>query len=378
MNNENRIKKVCVITSARSEYGLLRHCIQRINTDPELELQVIAAGGHLSPEQGFTYRLIEEDKVRIDRKIEFLLATETGTGIAKSAGLCAISIADAFDQLRPDIILILGDRYELMSICTTAMIMSIPIAHISGGDVTEGAIDNYVRNAVTMMSSIHFPGPQSSAENIIRMIGTAKNVFPVGEPGLENLKKSKLMSREELSKNLRLDVSKRWVLCTLHSETMGSVECSMLMAHKMVDALLSLPNAEIILTYANADLGGCKMNLYYEAVGLQYDNVHVHKTLGQLCYNSMMAECWCVVGNSSSGIVEAPFIGKPVVNIGNRQKGRYVSPNIINVPTYEENEIADALAMVDTYPVARDFYWGDGNVSEKVIKHLKDFLYEKL
>lgn len=377
MNCDNRMKKICVITSARSEYGLLKRIIQGIDADAELELQVIAAGGHMSPEQGSTYLLIEEDGVKIDRKIEFLLTTETGTGVAKSAGLCAISIADAFEQLRPDVILVLGDRYELMPICTTAMIMSIPIAHISGGDVTEGAIDNYVRNAVTMMSAIHFSGPQSSADNIVRMIGTSENVFPVGEPGLENLKKSKLMTRKELAENLKLDINKHWVLCTLHSETMESIEQSMLMAHKMIDALLTLSNAEIILTYANADLGGCNMNLYYEEVGLRHDNVHVYKSLGQLRYNSMMAECWCVVGNSSSGIVEAPFIGKPVVNIGNRQKGRYMSPNIINVPTYENNEITEALAKVDTYLVAPDFYWGDGNVSGKIIKYLKTFLYDK-
>lgn len=370
------MKKICVITSARSEYGLLKRIMMEIQNDPELKLQLIAAGGHLSPEQGLTYQLIEEDGFSIDRKIEFLLSTEKGVGVAKSAGVCAISIADAFDQLQPDVILVLGDRYELMPICTTAMIMNIPIAHVSGGDVTEGAIDNYVRNAVTMMSAIHFPGLESSAENIIRMIGTDKNVFVAGEPGLENLKESRLMSREELAENLGLDINKRWALCTLHSETMESLKQNMLMVHKMVDALLSLVDTEIILTYANADLDGSSMNLYYEEIGLLYDNVHVQKSLGQLRYNSMMAECWCVVGNSSSGIVEAPFIGKPVINIGNRQKGRYISHNIISVPTYNNDEIKQALASVDTHPTSPDFFWGDGNTSKKIVNHLKTFLYE--
>ena len=328
------MKKICIVTSARSEYGLLKRIMAEIQNDPDLELQLIAAGGHLSPEQGLTYKLIEEDGFNIDRKIEFLLSTEKGVGVAKAAGLCAVSIADAFDQLQPDIVLVLGDRYELMPICTSAMIMNIPIAHISGGDVTEGAIDNYVRNAVTMMSAIHFPGPQSSAENI-----------------------------------------KRWALCTLHSETLEDVQQSILMAHKMVEALLKLQDTEIIITYANADLGGSTMNLYYEEVGLQFSNVHVHKSLGQLRYNSMMAECWCVVGNSSSGIVEAPFIGKPVINIGNRQKGRYMSHNIINVPEYSYDEIEKALAQVDKHPTTPDFYWGDGNTSRVIVKHLKSFLY---
>lgn len=371
------MKKICVVTSARSEYGLLKRIMQGIKEDSTLELQLIVAGGHMSPEQGLTYRFIENDGFTIDRKIEFLLATETATGIAKSAGLCAVSIADTFSQLQPDIVMVLGDRYELMPVCTTAIIMGIPIAHISGGDITEGAIDNYVRNAVTMMSDIHFPGTSSSADNVIRMRGSSANVFVTGEPGLENLKNSELMTRQELAESLGLDIDKRWTLCTLHSETMTSLEQNILMAHKMTEALLSLPATEIILTYANADFGGSLMNLYYEEVGLQHKNVHVYKSLGQLRYNSMMAECWCVVGNSSSGIVEAPFIGKPVVNIGNRQKGRYMSPNIINVFTYENNEIAEALSQVDTHPVKPDFFWGDGNTSKKIVEHLKKFLYAR-
>lgn len=369
------MKKICIVTSARSEYGLLKRIMAEIQNDPDLELQLIAAGGHLSPEQGLTYKLIEEDGFNIDRKIEFLLSTETKVGIAKAAGLCAVSIADAFDQLQPDIVLVLGDRYELLPICTSAMIMNIPIAHISGGDVTEGAIDNYVRNAVTMMSALHFPGPQSSANNIKRMIGADKHIYVAGEPGLENLKESSLMSREELASDLGLDINKRWALCTLHSETMEDVQQSILMAHKMVDALLKLQDTEIIITYANADLGGSTMNLYYEEIGLQFSNVHVHKSLGLLRYNSLMAECWCVVGNSSSGIVEAPFIGKAVINIGNRQKGRYMSHNIINVPEYGNNEIEEALERVDKHPTSPDFYWGDGNTSRVIVKHIKSFLY---
>ena len=371
------MKKICIITSARSEYGLLKRIMLEIKNDPDLVLQLIVAGGHLSPEQGLTYKLIEDDGFHIDFKIEFLFSTERSVGVAKSAGVCAISISDAFEQLKPDVVLVLGDRYELMPICTSAMIMNIPIAHISGGDITEGAIDNYVRNAVTMMSTIHFPGPQSSAENVIRMIGTNHNVFVAGEPGLENLKETRLLGRKVLAEDLKLDINKRWVLCTLHSETMESLEQSILMAHKMMEALLLLPNTEIILTYANADLGGSTMNLYYEEVGLQFTNVHVHKSLGQLRYNSMMNECWCVVGNSSSGIVEAPFIGKPVINIGNRQKGRYMSHNIINVPFYANDEIEIALRQVDSLTTSPDLYWGDGNTSKKILYHLKSFLYGK-
>lgn len=368
-------KKVCIVTAARSEYGLLRWVIDEVYKSSDLELQLVVTGGHLSEEQGCTYKAIEADDYPIVAKVDINVDSSTQVAICKTMATCLEKLADTFNRLHPDVLVVLGDRYELLPICSAALMLNIPIAHISGGDVTEGAIDNYVRNAVTMMSAIHFPGPQSSADNIKRMIGTDRHVYLVGEPGLENLKESSLMSRKELASDLELDINKRWALCTLHSETMEDVQQSILMARKMVDALLKLQDTEIIITYANADLGGSTMNLYYEEVGMQFNNVHVHKSLGQLRYNSMMTECWCVVGNSSSGIVEAPFIGKPVINIGNRQKGRYMSHNIINVPEYSNDEIEKALAQVDKHPTSPDFYWGDGNTSRVIVKHLKSFLY---
>ena len=202
------MKKIAVVTGARSEYGLLRWVIDEIHHATELQLQLIVTGGHLSPEQGLTYRCIEEDGYDIDAKVDMLLSSDCASGIAKSMGMCSIGMSDAFLHLQPDMIVVLGDRYELLPIVGTALVMRIPIAHISGGDITEGAIDNEVRNAVTMMSTLHFPGTQTSAARIGRMIGTMKNVFVVGETNLDNFLRLSLLSRNELAESLNIDLGK--------------------------------------------------------------------------------------------------------------------------------------------------------------------------
>lgn len=367
----SNMKKICVVTSARSEYGPIRWLLKALQEDNDLQLQLLVGGSHLVEQQGLTYKFIEEDGFTIDKKIAYLQSTDTSTGIVKSMGVCLDLIADAFDELNPDLIFVVGDRYELLPICTAALIKRIPIAHMSGGDVTEGAIDNSVRNAVTMMSDIHFPGNADSANNIVRMIDSSANIYNVGEPGLENLKRNKLMSRMELADSLNLDINKKWIVSTLHPETRASVNRSMKMAKKMCEALSKHSEAEVVITYANVDLGGDEMNEYYEGMCKGKSNFHIFKSLGQLRYNSMMKECICVVGNSSSGVFEAPFLGKPVVNIGNRQKGRYMAPCVFNVPFYDDNQIDVALnnAMQQTFEP--DTYYGDGNTALQVVSCLK-------
>lgn len=368
------MKKVCVVTSARSEYGPIRWVLKAIQEDPDLQLQLLVGGSHLVEQQGFTYRLIEEDGFKIDKKINYLKSTDTSTGIIKSMGLCLELITDAYDDLNPDIIFVVGDRYELLPICTAALIKRIPIAHMSGGDITEGAIDNSVRNAITMMADIHFPGNDDSANNIARMINGALNIYNVGEPGLENIERNELLSRSKLAEVLNIDPNKQWILCTLHPETRATVEQSMFMATKMCDALAEHADSEIVITYANADLGGDQMNEFYENFCSSKTNFHIFKSLGQLRYNSMMKECACVVGNSSSGVFEAPFLGRPVLNIGNRQKGRYMSKCVFNIPEYENHEISNALNSALNQTFERDYYYGNGYVSVQVVKHLKAYL----
>lgn len=368
--------KICVITAARSEYGPLRWVISEVENHPGLSLQLVVAGSHLSPEHGLTFQYIDEDGFTIDRRVEFLLSTASSNGIAKSMGLCAQSFADVFSDLQPDLIVILGDRYELLPICNTALVMNIPIAHISGGDITEGAIDNQIRNAVTMLSDLHFPGNESSKQNIIRMINRSDNVYNVGEPGLENFEREELINRIDLADSLQIDVQKKWILVTLHPETKCPVSESLLMAHKMMETLLDIEAVEIVITQANADLGGSEMNDYYKKCADKYPNVHLYKSLGQRRYLSFMNEAWCVIGNSSSGIIEAPFLGKPVINIGNRQKGRYICSNVIDIPRFDEGQIKQAIDNIN-YSGTPDYYYGDGNTSVHIVREIINYLSKR-
>lgn len=366
--------KISVITSARSEYGVLQWVITDLENDPEIDFSLIVCGSHLSPSQGLTVSQIESDGHKISKKIEFLLSTQDANGLVKSCGVFTISLADALTEINPDIILILGDRYELLPICNAAVLLGIPIAHISGGDVTEGAIDNQIRNAVTMLSTLHFPGTEESAKNIVRMIGSSKNVYDVGECGLDSFKRKKLLSRQELASDLNLDCNKRWILCTLHPETKESVDYSIGMAHSMMDALKKQANAEIIITASNADLGGDEMNNIFIELSRKSGNIHFIHSLGQIRYLSMMKEAAVLVGNTSSGIVEAPVLGVPVLNIGNRQKGRHFCENVISVAANDSNSLTKAISENLDKRFSPDCFYGDGDASSKIVKIIKQFL----
>lgn len=366
-------KKICIVTTARSEYGLLQNIIRQVRDDKELQLQLVVGGAHLCAEQGHTYKMIEQDGYKITAKLDYLKYDDSSKGLVKSIGLCTQQCAEVFNELCPHLLVVLGDRYELLPICSAALLMHIPIAHLSGGDVTLGAIDNQVRNMVTMIADIHFPGSEESANRIHRMVGNNAYVYNVGEPGIENLARSNFIGRTELAEQLYLDISKKWFLVTLHPETKENINYNMLMARKMMESIMSAKE-EVIVTYANADEGGVQMNAYYEECAKRNPNVHVCKSLGQLRYNSMMKEAWCVVGNSSSGVIEAPFLGKPVINIGNRQLGRHMCANIINVPLFDANQIDLAIQDVEKMACYPDYYYGDGHVATKVVAILKQYL----
>lgn len=368
------MKKVCVVTAARSEYGLLRWIIDSVHNDPDLELQLIVTGAHLSPEQGLTYQFIEEDGYPIAEKVPMLLSCNDESGIAKSMGVCSISMADTFNRLKPDILVVLGDRYELLSIVGTALVMRIPVAHISGGDVTEGAIDDEVRNAVSMMSSIHFPGVVDSARNLHRMLGTEQNVFPVGEPGLDSFIRFSLWSKEQTAKELKLDVNQKWCLVTLHPETKLSVDDNLKMARNLFVAMRRTTGVQYVITKANADIGGVYINNYWaEVVESNADRMQLYASLGQIRYLSYMKHADMVVGNSSSGIVEAPFMGTPVVNIGDRQKGRHICKNVICCGR-GESEIYEGLQNAQNADRKVDTFWGDGYTSERIVRIIKEYL----
>jgi len=375
-----KMKKVCIVTASRSEYGLLRWIIDTINRDIDLELQLIVTGAHLSEEQGFTYKDIEADGYSILAKVDMNLKTDSQLNIAQSMGRCAIGISNVLAQIVPDLIVVLGDRYELLPVCNTALILNIPIAHISGGDITIGAIDNDIRNAITMMASLHFPGVVDSANNIIRMQGNENNVFVVGEPGLENFKRLQLWNREQLSENLNIKKENRWILISLHPETQETLEYNLEMAANIIAVLDKVNDISVTITKANADYGGVQLNEYfYSVVKKNPFKYSLYSSLGQTRYLSFMKECFAIIGNSSSGIVEAPIVGTQVINIGNRQKGRHLCDNVTQTDS-SILSIQNAWKLVEQKgtKMVKDYFYGDGNTSIKVVGHIKQYLNEKI
>ncbi|MCQ2200479.1 MAG: UDP-N-acetylglucosamine 2-epimerase [Bacteroidales bacterium] len=371
-------KKVCIVTAARSEYGLLRWVIDYIQKEKELDLQLIVAGGHLSVEQGLTYQAIESDGYPIDAKVEMLLSSDTETALCKSMGLCCLSITEHFERLKPDVIVVLGDRYELLPICSTAVVMNIPIAHISGGDVTEGAIDNKVRNAVTMLSTYHFPGTEESASRIKKMIGTDKHVYVTGETNLDNFRLLPALSRETLAGELGLDANKEWVLCTYHAETLLSLEDNIERVKTIYRLFIErLGNFEIVISKSNADYGGIQINMMTQEFCKVNKHCHLFDSLGLHRYISMLSQVRFMIGNSSSGIFESPVVGTPVINIGDRQRGRLLTENIHSASGTYDSILACAEEILDSpfkahIPVKNPY--GDGRSSERIVSILNGIL----
>ncbi len=366
------MKKICFVTAARSEYGPLKWLMNDIQDDNDFQLQLVVTGGHLLKEQGHTIDTIISDGFNIDATVDAnfdLTSTET---IAASMGRMAEKFAPVFAQLKPDLLIVLGDRYELLSICNTAFVMRIPIAHISGGDVTEGAIDDGVRNAVTMLADYHFPGALGSAKNIERMRGSNKNIWAVGEPGLDAFNRIKLMTREELADNLGLDYNTNWCLMTYHSETRESIDYNLDAVRNCFNTLQAYQDLQVVMTYANADFGGNQINaLLEEKAKTNPTQFKVIPSLGQLRYLSYMKQVKLVIGNSSSGIIEAPYLGVPVVNIGGRQKGRYQCKNIIQCENnYESIDSAVSKAFSKNIDMSDSSYWGTGETAKSIMKIL--------
>ena len=372
------MKKVCIITAARSEYGLLRWTIDGVQQNINLELQLVVTGAHLMAEHGYTYKCIEEDGYPISAKVDMGLNSDSKEVIVEAMGRCCMGFAKTFATLQPDLVVVLGDRYELLPICSAALVMNIPIAHISGGDVTIGAIDNEVRNAVTMMSAIHFPGVEKSAQNIIRMRNSDAHVWAVGEPGLDNFCRSTLMTRQKLAENIGIPTNSKWILVTLHPETNESLDYNLQMARNIIALTDSMMDVSIIISKANADFGGKQINDYWTEVEKQNpEKYHLFPSLGQMRYLSFMNECYAVLGNSSSGIVEAPCLGTPVVNIGNRQTGRFICKNVHQVDN-NLKEIQKAWNAIEANPERiKDSYYGDGCTAEKIVEHIEEYLCAK-
>ena len=373
------MKKICFVTAARSEYGLLKWLMHDILEDKDFQLQLIVTGGHLLEEQGHTIDAIIEDGFKVDATVDANLDVTSTETIAASMGRMAEKFAPVFAELKPDLLVVLGDRYELLPICNTAFVMRIPIAHLSGGDVTEGAIDDGVRNTVTMLADYHFPGPVGSAKRIEKMRCSRKNIWAVGEPGLDAFNRIKLMSREDLAENLGLDVNKKWCLMTYHSETRESIEYNLNAVKSCFNSLQEYKDLQIVMTYANADFGGNQINELLEQNAKENPvQFKVVPSLGQLRYLSYMKQVKLVIGNSSSGIVEAPSLGVPVVNIGERQKGRYQCKNIIQCDNnYSAIDSAIKNAFTKEIDSSDSSYWGTGEASKNIMKILHENIFSE-
>lgn len=367
------MKKLCFVTATRAEYGLLKWLMREAQKSTSFEFQLIVTGAHLMQEQGHTIDQIVEDGFRIDAVVDVQIDTSSTETIAVSMGRMAELFAPVFKRLKPDYLVVLGDRYELLPICNTAFIMRIPIIHLSGGDVTVGAIDNGIRNAVTMLAEYHFPGTKDSADNIVRMKDSGRNVWVVGEPGLDSFYREKLLTRDDLASALGLDKDREWVLLTYHAETKEELAYNLNAVKSCIRVLKELPGYQVIATYANTDFGGKYINTYLEEAKEGWENgMVVIPSLGNLRYLSVMKQVALVLGNSSSGIVEAPALGIPVINIGGRQKGRYLCSNIRQSDTdYDSIKRAVHETLENKTDISDVDYWGDGRTSERIMKILE-------
>lgn len=369
------MKKICVMTATRAEYGYLKWLMKDILENPHLELQTIVTGAHLCKDQGYTIDLIKNDGIPVTKIVDAEIDSSSSRTISETMARYGMGFAAVLDELNPDCLVVLGDRYELLPICSTAFMMKIPIVHLCGGDVTEGALDDGVRNAVTMMADYHFPLTVDSASNIIRMRNSDKNVFTIGSTSLDIFNRLELLSRNQLAESLKIDSDKNWVLCTLHSETKESIEYNIEMANNLIDALISLDDSyQIVITKANTDLGGTEINKITEIASKKYpEKIKLYPSLGQLRYLSFMKQVKLVIGNSSSGVLESPFLAIPTVNIGNRQKGRYLCDNVES-SAIDCNSINSAINKVLNKKIdTKDlFYYGDGHASEKILIILEE------
>lgn len=376
------LKKICVITGARSEYGLLKWLMHEIKNDTDLILQLIVTGSHLSHDFGYTVTEIENDGFNRFEKVDMHLTETTPLKIAQSMGHCMIELSKAFDKLNPDIVILLGDRYELLAIAGTALIMRIPIAHISGGDITEGAIDDQIRHAVSKMANIHFPGNEVSAKRLIQMGENPETVFNVGEPGLDSFEHLDFLSRIDLAKLLDLDIHKKWVICTYHPETKIETHINLLRVHSILEVLLEYDDLQIIVSKANADSGGDQVNnIFTQYAGKYPQRIRLFDNLGQLKYLSLLKTSFFMIGNSSSAIFEAPIVPLFAINVGERQTGRYFCKNILQSDGSKESiigRINQIYSSSKEYLFNIDSPYGKGNASKKITDILKTLSKKQL
>ena len=349
------MKNVCVITGTRADYGLLYWTLKALKEEETINLQLCATGMHLSPEFGLTYQQIEKDGFSIDYKVETLISGDTGSAIAKSIGLGVIGFADAFQQLSPDLILVLGDRYEILAAVIAAMSARIPVAHCHGGELTLGAIDDAIRHTITKMSHVHFVSTIEYKNRVLQLGEQEENIHVVGALGLENLSKN-LISKTEFEARIGRSLQPLNFIITYHPETL-SIKTTSEQLIPLFEALDQFPNALMIFTQPNSDHEGRALNSSIkEYVNKNSNRAVFYPTLGSKAYLTALSLCDLVIGNSSSGIIEAPSFNTPTINIGNRQKGRIKAASVINTTTVTENIVR---------AIEKGLSWNSESISRK-------------
>lgn len=370
------MRKICVITGTRAEFGLLRPLITLIAKDEELQLQLIATGMHLSPEFGYTLDEIITAGFVVDKKVECLLSSDSSVGISKSIALAISGFADALETLQPDLVVVLGDRTEILGAVIAAGMANIPIAHLHGGETTEGAYDEAIRHSITKFSHLHFTSTEAYRKRVIQLGEQPEMVFNVGAIGLDAVKKLKLLNKEEFENSIGFKLKKRNVLITYHPVTLEK-EAPIQTFENILQALDELSETGLIFTHANSDKNGRVINkMITEYVDIHKEKAIAFKSLGQLRYLSALQFVDFVIGNSSSGILEVPAFYIPTINIGDRQKGRICNESVIN----SNNSLEDIEKSI-TFALNKQFretiqqqemLYGNGTAAEKILKVIKE------
>lgn len=368
------MKTICYVTSTRAEFGALELLLEKVNQCDEFELKIVATGMHLSNEFGYTYNEIIDSGFEIDEKIETILSSDSKAAMTKCMALTLNSFAEYFQRKMPDILLVSGDRFEMLAVCIAAYNQGIPIAHLHGGEITEGAMDDAIRHAMTKLSYWHFAATNEYRKRIIQLGENPQRVYTVGALGVENTQKIEIMDRIELEKSINFELGEKYFVVTFHPETMGSHD-SNVQIHNLFKAIDCFKNYKVIITKANSDADGRKINLEIEKYALQnLDRIKFVDSLGMKRYLSAVKYCSAVIGNSSSGIVEVPSFRVPTVNIGNRQKGRICADSVIHC-TCDENSIKNAINKAISFEFQDRIKnvinpYGDGETSDKILKIL--------
>ena len=367
-------RKICIVTGSRADYGLLRLVMQGIKNDPELSLQVVATGMHLSPTFGLTFKEIEADEFKIDMKVKILGRTDTDLDIVKSMGKGVVGCAEAFAKLKPDLIVVLGDRYEIFAAAAAALVLRIPLAHLHGGETSTGAYDEAFRHSISKMSNLHFVATEEYRNRVIQLGENPKSVFLVGGLGVDVLKDITLLSKKELEDSLQIEFRTKSLLITFHPVTLEN-ETSEMQIRALLSALSKLKNTTLIFTMPNADNGSHTIIRLIQEFVKENNDSFAFRSLGQQLYLSCVAHVDGVVGNSSSGLTEVPSFKKGTINIGSRQAGRLQASSVINCLP-EEREISSALESLfsnNFQSALKDVSnpYGEGGASILIVNTLK-------